>query len=168
MSFARIVHRTWPLVLGWLTVCLVVVGSVRGPIANAHLQTPALAWTQLYQLKTSFHVPVPADAKQHGWCYDTATIDPETGVYYLADDANRQITVIDPRSGHIYGIGAGQFTGIGNCHQGDYSLDGPNGLALAGNQLFAGNGTPMSWFSTRGQAGSWVISLPGGAGGLMK
>jgi len=140
MAFARIVHHTWPLVLGLLTGCLVVVGPVRGPIANAHLQTSPLAWTQRYHLLTSFHVPVPADAKQHGWCYDIATIDPQTDVYYLADDANRQITVIDPQTGHIHGIGTGLFTGIGNCHQGDYSLDGPNGLALAGNQLFAGNG----------------------------
>jgi len=150
MAFARIVRHTWPLVLGLLTGCLVVVGPVRGPIANAHLQTSPLAWTQRYHLLTSFHVPVPADAKQHGWCYDIATIDPQTDVYYLADDANRQITVIDPQTGHIHGIGTGLFTGIGNCHQGDYSLDGPNGLALAGTQLFAGNGNShVLIFNTR-------------------
>lgn len=93
-----------------------------------------------YLQVAAFHVPVQADATANGWCYDTATVNPQTHQFYLADAANKQVTVISPRTGKVSGIGTGLFTGIGGCHQFDYDKQGPNGTAIYGGRIFAGNG----------------------------
>jgi hypothetical protein len=92
-----------------------------------------------YSYAATFKVPVPADAIQNGWCYDQAIVGPQH-LLYLADDANKQITVIDPRTGAVSGIGTGLFTGIAGCHQFNYDGQGPNGLAIYRGDIFAGNG----------------------------
>ena len=94
----------------------------------------------LYQLKATFHVPVPAEAIKKGWCYDGAVVDPQTHIMYLSDWNNKQITVIDPRTGHVSAIGTGLFTGIGGCYSFAYDRAGPDGLAIFGGDIFAGNG----------------------------
>jgi hypothetical protein len=88
----------------------------------------------------TFHVTVPRDAIKNGWCYDVGLADPRTHRFYLADSANKQITVIDPASKAVSAIGTGRFTGIANCHQNDFNGMGPNGLAIVGNDIYAGNG----------------------------
>jgi hypothetical protein len=74
------------------------------------------------------------------WCYDTAIAD--DGRYYLADNDRAGIDVIhDEKQPVSQGIiGKGQFTGIGGCKAGNYDTDGPNGLVIAGEQIFAGDG----------------------------
>ena len=83
---------------------------------------------------------MPPDASKNGWCYDAALADPRTHVFYLADTANKRITVINPASKAVGGIGTGQFTGIGKCHQGNFDAEGPNGLVITGGDIYAGNG----------------------------
>lgn len=119
---------------------LMAVGAVLGLIALASGgAAQAQGYGISYHLAATFQVPVPADAIQNGWCYDGATVSPQH-LLYLSDAANRQITVINPRTGSISGIGTGLFTGIGACHQFDYDQQGPNGIAVYRGDIFAGNG----------------------------
>ena len=120
---------------------LLIVGAVLSLVALASGgAAQAQGYGISYQLAATFQVPVPPDAIQNGWCYDTATVNPQTHLLYLADGANKQITVIAPGTGRISGIGTGLFTGIGGCHQFDYDQQGPNGTAIYGGDIFAGNG----------------------------
>ena len=91
-------------------------------------------------LKTTVHLAVPVDATKNGWCYDAGIVDPNTHVFYLADAANKRITVISPRTKKVSAIGPGLFTGIANCHQNNFDGMGPNGLVIAGDDIYAGNG----------------------------
>ena len=125
--FRRILARLTTL---GSVLCIIVLAS--GGVARADGYSVSL--------RATFQVPVPADAIQNGWCYDGATVDPLTHRLYLSDGANQQITVIDPGSGAISAIGKGLFTGIGGCHQFNYDQQGPNGIALYGGNVFAGNG----------------------------
>ncbi len=74
------------------------------------------------------------------WCYDTAVVD--DGTYYLADNDRAGIDLIHDGEHPSYQsiIGKGQFTGIGGCKSGNYDTDGPNGLVIANDQIFAGDG----------------------------
>ncbi len=120
---------------------LLTVGTILSLVALASAgAAQAHSYGISYQLAATFQVPVPPDAIQNGWCYDTATVNPQTHLLYLADGANKQITVINPGTGRISGIGTGLFTGIGGCHQFNYSAQGPNGTAIYGGDIFAGNG----------------------------
>jgi hypothetical protein len=121
----------------------VVRRSVTGALTASVLfavTAVASASAASYRLAATFHVPVPADAARGGWCYDTASVDPVTHRYYLADASNRQITVIDPVHHRTGAIGRGSFTGVGGCA--DFSFDrmGPDGTAVVGGRIFAGNG----------------------------
>lgn len=120
---------------------LMAVGAVLGLIALASGgAAQAQGYGISYHLAATFHVPVPADAIQNGWCYDGAVVDPHTHLFYLSDWANKQITIIDPKTGNVSGIGTGLFTGIGGCHQFSYDQSGPDGIALYRGDVFAGNG----------------------------
>lgn len=120
---------------------LLTVGAVLSLVALASGgAAQAQGYGISYQLAATFQVPVPPDAVQNGWCYDTATVNPQTHLLYLADGANKQITVIDPGTERISGIGTGLFSGIGGCHQFDYDQQGPNGTAIYRGDIFAGNG----------------------------
>ncbi|MDQ6816737.1 MAG: hypothetical protein M3018_04930 [Actinomycetota bacterium] len=121
--------------------------SVRLLIAAAALTSCFAAFTVAadargYRLKlaATFQVPVPADAIQNGWCYDLAAVDPMTHRFYLADAANKQLSVIDPMAGFIGGIGTGMFTGIADCHHFNFEGQGPDGVIIRGNDIYAGNG----------------------------
>jgi pimeloyl-ACP methyl ester carboxylesterase len=74
------------------------------------------------------------------WCYDTAIA--HNGKYYLADNDRAGIDVIRDGKHPAYqgSIGKGDFTGIGGCKTGTYDTDGPNGVVIAGDQIFAGDG----------------------------
>ena len=79
---------------------LLTVGAVLSLVALASGgAAQAQGYGISYQLAATFQVPVPPDAVQNGWCYDTATVNPQTHLLYLADGANKQITVIDPGTG---------------------------------------------------------------------
>lgn len=117
-------------------LALVLIASGGAAQAQAQAQGDGIS----YHLAATFQVPVPADAVQNGWCYDSATVNPRTHLLYLADWANKQLTVIHPRTGNISGIGTGLFTGIGGCRQFVYDSSGPNGTAIYGRDIFAGNG----------------------------
>ena len=114
--------------------------SAAAPTLAVATQAAPAGHGRSYHLAATFQVPVPADAIANGWCYDTAVVGPQTHRLYLADAANKQITVIGPRTGNITGIGTGLFTGIGGCHQFNYDQQGPNGTAIYGGDIFAGNG----------------------------
>ena len=74
------------------------------------------------------------------WCYDTAVVD--DGTYYLADNDRAGIDVIHDGKNPAYQgiIGKGQFTGIGGCKSGNYDTNGPEGVVVAHDQIFAGDG----------------------------
>jgi alpha-beta hydrolase superfamily lysophospholipase len=74
------------------------------------------------------------------WCYDTAVVD--GGTYYLADNDRAGIDLIrDGKQPAYQGIiGKGQFTGIGGCKSGNYDKNGPEGIVIAHDQIFAGDG----------------------------
>jgi len=127
-----------------LAAILLPLGLIAGLTATAR---PAAGSTPLtqdyggpYHLAATFHVPVNADAIANGWCYDGAVVDPQTHLLYLADAAGKQVTVISPKTGYVGGIGTGLFTGDGQCHEFDYDQQGPNGTAIYGGDIFAGNG----------------------------
>jgi hypothetical protein len=101
---------------------------------------PAHAGSLPYSYATTFKVPVPADAILNGWCYDQAVVDSKTHLLYLADAANKQITIINPKTSGVSALGTGLFTGIAGCHSFNYDAMGPDGLALYKNDIFAGNG----------------------------
>jgi hypothetical protein len=127
------VRRIPTLLAAVVALSAVAVVALTGA-AQAH------SFGLLYRLKATFQVPVPPDAIQNGWCYDLATVDPFTHRLYLSDAANRQLTVIDPATSAISGIGTGLFTGIGGCHEFDYDQQGPNGSAIYDGDIYAGNG----------------------------
>jgi outer membrane protein assembly factor BamB len=91
-------------------------------------------------LKATLHVGVPADAMRNGWCYDAGLVDPATHDFYLANTADKAITVFSPTTGKATEIGAGLFTGINKCHANNFDAEGPNGLAIADGVIYAGNG----------------------------
>jgi hypothetical protein len=126
--------------LAALAAAALPLGLITGLAATAGPASATPAAGIPYHLAKTFHVPVPADAIANGWCYDGATVDPRTHLMYLSDGANKQITVINPRTGSVAGIGTGLFTGIGACHQFDYDRQGPNGITLYRGRVFAGNG----------------------------
>ena len=73
------------------------------------------------------------------WCYDTAIVD--DGTYYLADNDRAGIDVIGGEHPTYQGIiGKGQFSGIGGCKSGNYDSNGPEGLVIGHDQIFAGDG----------------------------
>jgi hypothetical protein len=74
------------------------------------------------------------------WCYDTGAIN--DGTYYLADNDRAGIDVIHDGEQPTYQgiIGKGQFTGIGGCKSGNYDTNGPEGVVVAHDQIFAGDG----------------------------
>jgi hypothetical protein len=121
-----------------LPVLLMAVATVLIPCATP--ASAAAASGYRVSLAATFHVKVPRDAIRNGWCYDVGLVDPHTHRFYLADSANKQITVVDPRSRAISEIGTGRFTGIAHCHQNNFNGMGPNGLAIVGNDIYAGNG----------------------------
>ena len=85
------------------------------------------------------------------WCYDTAVTD--DGTYYLADNDRAGIDVIHDGPHPTYEgiIGKGSFTGIEGCKSGNYDTNGPEGLVIAHNQIFAGNGdSSVRVYSTHG------------------
>ena len=114
--------------------------SAAAPTLAVATQAAPAGHGRSYHLAATFQVPVPADAIQNGWCYDGAVVDPHTHLLYLSDWANAQITVIDPKTGDVRGIGTGLFSGIGGCHKGSYDQSGPDGIALYRGDVFAGNG----------------------------
>jgi hypothetical protein len=107
-----------------------------GPPPQQQLASGTHSHNVLHLLNT---VTIPNTSRTQ-WCYDTAIAD--DGSYYLADNDRAGIDVIhdgkQPASQAI--IGKGQFTGIGGCKTGTYDTDGPNGLVIAGEQIFAGDG----------------------------
>ncbi|MBA2392045.1 MAG: alpha/beta fold hydrolase [Ktedonobacteraceae bacterium] len=74
------------------------------------------------------------------WCYDAATVD--KGTYYLADDDRNAIDVIQDTQHPVLTktIGPGTFTGPGGCKAYNYDAQGPNGVVVAHDQIFASNG----------------------------
>ena len=90
----------------------------------------------LQQLST---VPIPGTPASN-WCYDTAVVD--DGTYYLADNDRAGIDLIHDGQQPTYQkiIGKRSFTGIGGCKSGNYDTNGPEGLVVAHDQIFAGNG----------------------------
>ncbi|MBA2392825.1 MAG: hypothetical protein H0V70_08765 [Ktedonobacteraceae bacterium] len=74
------------------------------------------------------------------WCYDTAVVD--DGTYYLADNDRAGIDLIHDGQHPMYQgiIGQGQFSGIGGCKVGNYDTNGPEGLVIVHDQIFAGDG----------------------------
>src|SRR6516164_1654728 len=111
-----------------LSLSMLIAGALLTALAISAQAAPAGSYR--ISLKTTFRVTVPPDAKKNGWCYDAAVVSPRTHVFYLADTASKRITVIHPASGAVGGIGTGQFTGIGKCHQGNFDGEGPNGLVI--------------------------------------
>jgi hypothetical protein len=90
----------------------------------------------LQQLAT---VTIPGTPASN-WCYDGATVD--DGTYYLSDDDNKAIDVIHD-SNHpsmALPIGKGMFTGPAGCRSYNYDAQGPNGIVVAHDQIFAANG----------------------------
>jgi hypothetical protein len=121
-----------------LSLSMLIAVTALTAMATSAQAAPAGSYR--ISLKTTFRVAVPPDANKNGWCYDAAVADPRTHVFYLADTASKRITVIHPASKSVGGIGTGQFTGIGKCHQGNFDGEGPNGLAITGGAIYAGNG----------------------------
>jgi hypothetical protein len=107
-----------------------------GPLPQQQGASGTHSHTVLHLLNT---VTIPNTPPSY-WCYDTAVINNKT--YYLADNDRAGIDVIHDGHYPVYQgiIGKGQFTGIGGCKSGNYDTDGPNGVVIAGNQIFAGDG----------------------------
>jgi hypothetical protein len=89
-----------------MSIRLLIVGGLLGIYAAGSAASAQASGYRL-SLAATFHVPVPADATQNGWCYDLAAVSARTHRFYLADAANRQITVIDPTTGAIAALGPG-------------------------------------------------------------
>jgi hypothetical protein len=104
--------------------------------AAANIATSPLHPWPLQKLTT---ISLPGTPTSN-WCYDTAVTD--DGTYYLADNDRAGIDVIRDSNHPSYQgiIGKGQFTGVGGCKSGNYDGDGPNGLVVSGDQIFAGDG----------------------------
>jgi pimeloyl-ACP methyl ester carboxylesterase len=108
----------------------------------------------LQQLST---VSIPGTPASN-WCYDTAVVD--DGTYYLADNDRAGIDRIRDGQQPAYEgiIGKGSFTGIGGCKSGNYDTNGPEGLVIAHDQIFAGDGTSsVRVYSTNGK---FITKIP--------
>jgi hypothetical protein len=119
-----------------VSVFLCLVGPVQA--RSVPLVHPVLAGRHdVVHLLDTVTIPgTPASS----WCYDTGAVD--DGTYYLADNDRAGIDVIRDGKHPTYQgiIGKGQFMGIGGCKSGNYDADGPNGLVIAHDQIFAGDG----------------------------
>src|SRR5260370_26903931 len=76
------------------------------------------------------------------WCVDISWYDSHNNRYYLADDNNRQVDVVDAATNQLLTpIRTGDFTGITGCASFDFSQEGPEGIVTDDmGQLWVGNG----------------------------
>jgi hypothetical protein len=143
------VHSLSACIFGIMTITLLFsLGLSQGQVQaagnnNGGQESP-------YHLFSTVTVPgTPASV----WCYDGATVS-QNGTVYLSDADRKGLDVIKDGSHPAYQgiIGQGTFTGPGGCKNYNYDLQGPDGVVLADNMLFAGNGdSSVRVYSTSGK-----------------
>ncbi len=132
---ATMLKKHWrPAVLAAAAAPLLLVGSNAG-FAQA-LTTKAEGPVQLM-----FTVPIPpAPKNKTGGMYgfDISFVDQKNQVYYLGDRSNAAVDVVNAKTGtfvkHLFAKPA--FAGA----TGNNSTSGPNGVAVGGGCIFAGDG----------------------------
>ena len=123
------------ITMALFSVAFIFLGWSAQALAAPNPGLPHQPWP-LQKLTT---ISIPGTPRSN-WCYDTAIVD--DGTYYLADNDRAGIDLIHDGQHPMYQgiIGKGQFTGIGGCKSGNYDTNGPEGLVIAHDQIFAGDG----------------------------
>ncbi len=114
--------------LPWAAGCLGVLGLGAAPA----LAVP-------YSLLTTIAVPTTGSNTTGGQLttFDISYFDGNTQNYYLADRSNNTVDVLSAATNSVVTqVGTGTFSGVKSSSD----ISGPNGVLVANNQLYAGNG----------------------------
>jgi len=89
------------------------------------------------ELKKIAEISVPGEPM--AW-FDISYLDQKTQRYYFSDRSNKAIDIIDAKTNQFLGRFA-VFIGVRTANgKVDNSISGPNGLAMVGNEIWAGDG----------------------------
>lgn len=119
-----------------LPVFLLLGGSLGGTVGAVGKNLP------YHIVATITGDNIPATDNNGAWCTDIGYFDVYNEKYYLADDNNKQIDVVDGKTNALLApIGKGDFTGLQGCNVFDFSHEGPEGIvADSHGHLWVGNG----------------------------
>ena len=158
----RCLTTTLPLVVASL-VSLVLAGVGVLPVSSAKASDLKGGGMPLTYL-TSVHIP---GAPSSGWCRDVAAVS--TDHYYLADDTNKQVSIIDikhdGRQDRFAGaLGHNDFNGQAGCANFDFSREAPEGVLAYGGKLWVSN----VFVDASGVGHSQILVFGQGTGELLK
>lgn len=119
----------------WVLIASALLFGVAAPtvLLSAPVSARAIQANEaLYTLQ--FVAPIPGYTSAA--CYDIAVVDHHT--LYLTSATNKAVAIINEQKVSL--LGQGLFTGIGGCHQFDFSQEGPTGVLVEHGLLWAGDG----------------------------
>ena len=106
-------------------------------VAAVALACPARAADASPTLRLVDTIAVPGEPLTN---FDIGVIDPADGRYYLADRSNAAIDVFDTRNDSFVGRAAGFAGAVEKNGKVISGLSGPDGVVVAGSQVWAGDG----------------------------
>ena len=135
-SFIRICFTLYGLI--GLTFYLAAISQLQADAAPSSTRKNV---DPPFPFETSQILHIPGTPGK-GWCYDVGWT--ANGKYYLSDNSQAQVDVIQIHASKkdtlLHPLGHSDFMGPMGCAKGDYSQEGPEGVEVIGNQVWASDG----------------------------